>query len=83
MQKLAAQAPELAAQQEKLVMQNMTNELVIEQLLEEEAKLAGIEVTEEQVVAEMTKKLAEAKPPQTIEAVQDRWSRPRAATSRR
>lgn len=67
LQKLAAQSPDLAAQQEKLIMQNMTNRQVIELLLEREAKLAGIEVTPEQVVAEITKKLAEAKPPQTFE----------------
>jgi len=67
LQKLAAQSPDLAAQQEKLIMQNMTNKMVIEHLLEKEAKQAGIEVTPEQVVAEISKRLAEAKPPQTLE----------------
>jgi peptidyl-prolyl cis-trans isomerase C len=68
LQKLAAQSPDLAAQQEKLIMQNMTNKMVIEHLLEKEAKQAGIDVTPEQVVAEISKKLGEAKPPQTLES---------------
>ena len=67
LEKLAAQAPELAAQQEKLAMKSMVNQMVIERLLEQEAKKAGIEVTEEQLVAEMTTQLAAATPPQTVE----------------
>jgi peptidyl-prolyl cis-trans isomerase C len=38
--KLAAQSPETAAQQEKMLKQSITNKLVIEQLLEEEAQAA-------------------------------------------
>ncbi|HSW01217.1 MAG TPA: peptidylprolyl isomerase [Sedimentisphaerales bacterium] len=68
LEKMRAQSPDFAAQQEKLILQNMTNRMVIEHLLDREAKQAGIEVTPEQVVVEMTQKLAEAKPPQTIES---------------
>lgn len=63
-----AESPELAAQQEKLILQNMTNRMVIEYLLDREAKQAGIEVTSEEVVAEMAQKLSELQPPQTIES---------------
>ncbi len=80
---MAAQSPEMAAQQEKLAMQNMTNQMVIEQLLDEEAKKAGIEVTEEQLAAEMTKQLAAAKPPQTIDEFKTDGRGSRAAISRR
>jgi len=65
--KLAAQAPELGAQQEQRVIENMTRQMVIEHLLDQEAKKAGIEITEEQLVAEMTTQLAAANPPQTLE----------------
>jgi peptidyl-prolyl cis-trans isomerase C len=65
--KLAAQAPELGAQQEQLAMKSMMNQMVIEQLLDQEAQKAGIEITEEQLVAEMTTQLAAATPPQTLE----------------
>jgi peptidyl-prolyl cis-trans isomerase C len=48
-------------------MQNMMNQMVMEQLLDEEVKKAGIQLTEEELTAEMTKQLAAAKPPQTID----------------
>jgi peptidyl-prolyl cis-trans isomerase C len=65
--KLAEQAPELAAQQEKLARSRATQELVIEHLLDEEAHKAGIEVTDAELVAEMTEQLAAQTPPMTIE----------------
>jgi len=65
--KLAAQSPDLAAQQERMVRQSVTNELVIETLLDEQVKQAGIQVTEEDLTAEMTKQLATQNPPMTIE----------------
>lgn len=73
LEKFAAQAPELAAQQEKIAMKRMVNQMVIERLLDEEAKKAGIEITEEQLVAEMTEKLAAATPPQTIEEFKQKY----------
>jgi peptidyl-prolyl cis-trans isomerase C len=66
--KMAAQAPELAAQQERILRGRALQELVIERLLENEAKLAGIEVTEADLVAEMTKQLAAQTPPMTVES---------------
>lgn len=68
LERMRAQSPDFAAQQEKLILQNMTNRMVIEHLLDREAKQAGIEVTPEQVVAEMAQKLTELQPPQTIES---------------
>jgi peptidyl-prolyl cis-trans isomerase C len=71
--KLAAQAPELGAQQEQRAVENMTRQMVIEQLLDQEAKQAGIEITEEQVVAEMTRELGAATPPQTVEEFKQKY----------
>ncbi len=65
--KLTAQSPQFAAQWEKEAMQLAMNQLVIEQLLEKEAKQAGIEVTEEQLIAEITRQLAAENPPVTFE----------------
>mgnify|MGYP001438227415 CR=1 FL=1 len=67
LQKMAAQAPELAAQQEKRIMQNMMNQMVMMHLLDAEVAKAGIQVTEEELTAEMTKQLAVAESPQTID----------------
>lgn len=65
--KLAAQSPQLVAQWEKQAAQLALNELVIEQLLDKEAKEAGVEVTEEQLMAEVAKQLAAGDPPLTVE----------------
>lgn len=67
LKKSAAQSPEYAAQQEELVMERMARQMAIEMLLDQEAKKAGIEITEEQLVAEITTQLAAATPPQTLE----------------
>jgi peptidyl-prolyl cis-trans isomerase C len=68
--KLAAQSPELAAQQEKMLKQGVANRMVTEQLLDEQVKLANIQMTEEDLKAEMTKQLAAQNPPMTIEQYQ-------------
>jgi peptidyl-prolyl cis-trans isomerase C len=68
--KLAAQAPDIAQQQEKTLRGRALQELVIEQLLESEAKKAGIEVTQADLIAEMTKQLAAQTPPMTVEDYQ-------------
>lgn len=65
--KLTQQSPELAAQQEKVLRQNITQDLVTEVLLDEQARLAGIEVTDEELQAEMNRQLAGQDPPMTIE----------------
>ncbi|HNS21852.1 MAG TPA: peptidylprolyl isomerase [Sedimentisphaerales bacterium] len=70
--KLAAQSPEMAAQHQMQAMKMALNEMVIEQLLEEEAKQAGIDVTEEQLIAEITKQLAAEVPPLTLEDYKSR-----------
>jgi len=68
--KYAAQSPELAAQQEKMLRQAITNGLVTENLLNEEARKAKIEVTDAELTAEMTKRLAAMNPPYTLEQYQ-------------
>ncbi len=72
LEKLAAQSPQLAAQQEKQAMQLAVNELVIEELLDEEAKRAGIDITVDQAIAEITKQLAAENPPVTLEEYKTR-----------
>ncbi len=64
--KYAAQSPDLAAQQEKMLRQALTNSLVVECLLNEEARKAKIEVTDADLTAEMTKQLAAMNPPLTL-----------------
>ena len=68
--RLAEQSPQLAAQQEKVLRQNVANDLVTEVLLDEQAKQANITVTEEELKAEMTKQLATQNPPMTMEQYQ-------------
>jgi peptidyl-prolyl cis-trans isomerase C len=68
--KYAAQSPELAAQQEKMLRQALTNSLVVECLLNEEARKANIEVTDAELTAEMSKRLAAMNPPYTLEQYQ-------------
>lgn len=65
--RLAAQAPEFAAQQEKLLRRNIMNDLVIEHLFDEQVKAAGIEVTDEELTAQMTKDLAAQETPMTLD----------------
>ena len=65
--KLAAQSPDLAAQQEKILRKEITSKLVMEQLLDAEAKEANIDVTDEELTAEMTRQLSVQNPPMTIE----------------
>ncbi len=65
--KMAAQSPEFAAQQEKMLVQGITQKLVVEQLLDEQARAANITMTEEEVVAGMTKQLAAQQPGMTLE----------------
>lgn len=65
--KLAEQAPEFAAQQEKLARKQAMEELVIEQLLDEEARNTGVQVTEAEVMAEISEQLAAQTPPMTLE----------------
>jgi len=68
--KLAEQSPQLAAQQESILRRNIANDLITETLLEEQARQAGIQVTEEDLKNEMTKQLAAQNPPMTIEQYQ-------------
>jgi peptidyl-prolyl cis-trans isomerase C len=68
--RLAQQSPQLAAQQEKVLRQNLANEMVTEMLLDEQVKLAGLQVTDEELQAEMTKQLAAQNPPMSIEQYQ-------------
>jgi peptidyl-prolyl cis-trans isomerase C len=68
--KYAAQSPDLAAQQEKMLRQAIVNSLVVEHLLNEEARKANIEVTDADLTAEMTKRLAAMNPPYTLEQYQ-------------
>jgi peptidyl-prolyl cis-trans isomerase C len=68
--KLAEQSPQLAAQQEAMLRRNITNDLVTEVLLDEEVKQAGIQVSPEELTAEMTKQLAAQQPPMTVEQYQ-------------
>jgi peptidyl-prolyl cis-trans isomerase C len=65
--KYAAQSPQLAAQQEKTFREDVTQNLITRQLLEEQVKLAGIQVTPEELTAEMTSQLSSLNPPRTIE----------------
>jgi len=65
--KLAQQSPQMAAQQEHMLRQRIPNDLIIEVLLNEQARQAGIEVTPEQFQAEMVKQLAAQNPPLTVE----------------
>ncbi len=66
----AAQSPELAAQKEKMLRQALTNSLIVECLLNEEARKAKIEVTDAELTAELTKGLAAMNPPMTLEQYQ-------------
>jgi peptidyl-prolyl cis-trans isomerase C len=68
--KYAAQSPEMAAQQEKMLRQALTNSLVVECLLNEEARKANIVVTDADLTAEMTQRLAAMNPPYTLEQYQ-------------
>jgi len=68
--RLAQQSPQLAAQQEKILRQNIANDLVTEVLLDAQVKQAGIQMTEAELTAEMTKQLAAQKPPMTVEQYQ-------------
>jgi len=69
--KSAAQAPELAAQQRRQFRETVIDALVMEQLLSEEAKKANIaEVTDQELTAEMSKRLATMSPPMTVEQYQ-------------
>lgn len=65
--KLAAQSPELAAQQTKVLQKMFTDRLINERLLDEQVKTAQIEVTEEEVVADISKQLGALDTPMTIE----------------
>jgi len=65
--KLAAQSPEFAAQQEKMLRKGIIDELVTERLLAEEAEKASIQVSEEEAVAEMTRQLGKMQTPMTVE----------------
>jgi peptidyl-prolyl cis-trans isomerase C len=65
--KLAMQSPETAAQQEKMLMQPITQKMMVEQLLDEEAKAANITMTEEDIIAGMTQQLAAQKTPMTLD----------------
>ena len=68
--KWAAQSPDFAAQQEKALRQRIANGLVVENLLNEEARKAKIEVTDADLTAEMTKRLAAMNPPLTLQQYQ-------------
>jgi peptidyl-prolyl cis-trans isomerase C len=65
--RLAAQSPRLAAEKRKVLRKAFVNEFIKEQLLNDEAKAARIEVTGEQALAEMSKQLASLKTPITLE----------------
>ena len=67
LKQMAAQSPEFAAQQEKMLKQGITSKLVIEQLLEEEAKTANITMTDDEVNAGMTQQLTAQHPEITLE----------------
>jgi len=68
--KYAAQSPDLAAQQEKMLRQAITNGLVVEHLLNEEARKAKIDVTDAELTAELAQRLAAMNPPYTLEQYQ-------------
>jgi peptidyl-prolyl cis-trans isomerase C len=72
--RLAAQSPKLAAEQRKMLKKTFVNQLISEQLLNDEAKAAHIEVTGEQALAEMSKHLASFKPPITLEEYKARMT---------
>ena len=65
--KLAAQSPELAAQQTKMLQKALTDRLINERLLDEQVKAAQIKVTEEEVVTDIGKQLGALDTPMTIE----------------
>jgi peptidyl-prolyl cis-trans isomerase C len=65
--RMAAQSPQLAAEQRKMLKKTFVNQLISEQLLNDQAKAAHIDVTEEQVLAEMSKQLASLKTPITLD----------------
>ena len=64
---LAAQSPDLAAQQEKMLRQSLTNRLISERLLDEQVQAAQIQVTEEQAVAHITEQLGARTPPMSLQ----------------
>lgn len=66
----AKQAPELAAQQEKIFRERAMQSLITRQLLDVQAKAAGIQVTDDELKAEMTRQLAGHRPPVTLEEFQ-------------
>ncbi len=65
--KMAAQSPEYAAQQERLLIPGITQRLLVEQLLEEQARAANITITDEEVATGMTRQLAAQYPGVTLE----------------
>lgn len=67
LEKLAAQSPELAAQQERMLRQSLANRLIGEQLLDEQVQAAQIQVTEEQAVAHITQQLGARNPPMSLQ----------------
>ncbi len=56
--RLAQQSPQQAAQQMKILHQNFANQMINEILLDEQVKQAGVQVTDAEFQAEMTKQLA-------------------------
>jgi len=65
--RLASLPPQYAAQVQKQARQQVLENLVVERLLDEQVLAAGIKITDEDVLAEMTKTAAQQQPPVTIE----------------
>jgi peptidyl-prolyl cis-trans isomerase C len=62
----AAQSPQLAAQQEKIFRAAAIQEFIRRQLLDEQAQAAGLTVTDQELMAEITRQLSSQKPPVTL-----------------
>jgi peptidyl-prolyl cis-trans isomerase C len=65
--KLASLPPQYAAQVQKQVRQQVLDNLVAERLLDEQVVAAGIKITDDDVLAEMTKTGAQQQPPITVD----------------
>lgn len=65
--KLASLPPQYAAQVQKQVRQQVLDNLVAERLLDEQVIAAGIKITDEDVLAEMTKTGAQQQPPISLD----------------
>lgn len=67
LKKMAAQSPQLLAQQKKMWRQGVVQELITESLLQQEAREADISVTEQEAMEEIERQLSNMPTPMTIE----------------